>query len=639
MKEDVIRYISDNNQTIVFAAKELARYLAKQTGSEWKTEKSDNYDKNTGGLWLGLSEDVPLETIAVQDPLFDDTISAEIVNGEGIISGSNPRSVLICVYRVLYENGCRWIRPGNDGEIIPKRPVSDLNCSIYDKPSYRHRGVCIEGAVSFDHVKNMIDWLPKVGMNAYFFQFRESFIFFDRWYSHRDNPLLQSGQFTVEKAHNMMSLLVEEVKLRGFIYHAVGHGWTCEPFGLPGLGWDKYNGYIPPEASAAFAEIDNKKELFHGIPLDTNLCYSQKWVRDRINNEVIEYIISHSEIDFLHLWLADGRNNHCECLECSLNNPADLYIMLLNELDEKLTLNGLSTNIVFLVYEDLYWPAKHHKINNTDRFTLMFAPITRTYSQCFSANTEVPPMESYIRNKLEVPVSIGENLSYLRGWQKEFSGDSFDYDYHLIWDHYMDPGYMDISRGLACDIRSLDGVGLNGFISCQVQRAFFPTGLAMYTLGRSLWNRNVEDEQIISEYFEASFGPDWENARSYLEEISKLFDPVYIRGEKEESIEDSIRHLSAIPGVLDGFAEYIKKKSVESAYNAINKSWSLLQYHARICRSFSQYLLSEIEGNSKEIEERLNHLKNEVWNLEPDIHNVFDGWMFLHTLDRRKVLA
>ena len=24
---------------------------------------------------------------------------------------------------------------------------------------------------------------------------------------------------------------------RGMLHHAVGHGWTCEPFGIPGLEW------------------------------------------------------------------------------------------------------------------------------------------------------------------------------------------------------------------------------------------------------------------------------------------------------------------------------------------------------------------------------------------------------------------
>ena len=56
----------------------------------------------------------------------------------------------------------------------------------------------------------------------------------------------------------------------------------------------------------------------------------------------------------------------------------------------------------------------------------MFAPITRTYSQCFSANSNIPPMGEYQRNNLVLPVTIGENLSYLNGWQDQFSGDSFD---------------------------------------------------------------------------------------------------------------------------------------------------------------------------------------------------------------------
>ena len=634
MTEQKVFYRSPD-PTISFAASELAGYLSIQTELSWSIEPVSGFQEASHGIWIGLAKETPLTIPKVDDPMLDDAIMAEIDSGTGIISGSNPRSVLLGVYRVLYENGCRWIRPGSDGEIIPLRSLRDFSCSISERPSYRHRGICIEGAVSFEHVRDMIDWLPKVGMNAYFFQFRESFIFFERWYSHRDNPLLESESFSVDDARKMMNLLVEEVTLRDLVYHAVGHGWTCEPFGIEGLGWDTYDGVVPPDAIASFAEINGKKELFHGIPLDTNLCYSKKWVRDRMIDAIIQYLESHVEIDLLHLWLADGRNNHCECKECSLSLPADLYIKLLNELDEKLTSIGISVRIVFLVYEDLYWPAKEERIENPARFILMFAPITRTYSQHFSSDMKVPSMSKYIRNKLDIPVTIEENLSYLRGWQEQFSGDSFDYDYHLIWDHYTDPGYMDVSRGLACDIRALSDIGLNGYISCQVQRSFFPTGLAMYMLGRSLWDRNIDDEQLIKDYFEASFGSDWVAVRNYLEEITTLFDPVYIRGEKKGFESKAVSSLSRVPEVLDNFAGEIENRVSASSHSAQKRSWRILQYHAIFCRSFSNYLISEAKGDREKSEEDLENLKKTIWEMEPEVQEVFDGWMFLNSLKRR----
>ena len=47
----------------------------------------------------------------------------DVTDGKGRIAGSNPRSVLLGVYRFLEEAGCRWLRPGTDGDYVPKRAL------------------------------------------------------------------------------------------------------------------------------------------------------------------------------------------------------------------------------------------------------------------------------------------------------------------------------------------------------------------------------------------------------------------------------------------------------------------------------------------------------------------------------------
>ena len=47
-----------------------------------------------------------------------------------------------------------------------------------------------KGATPYQDLLNMIDWLPKMGVHGYFLQFLIPFTFFDRWYSHADNPYL-----------------------------------------------------------------------------------------------------------------------------------------------------------------------------------------------------------------------------------------------------------------------------------------------------------------------------------------------------------------------------------------------------------------------------------------------------------------
>ena len=93
-----------------------------------------------------------------------------------------------------------------------------------------------------------------------------------------------------------------------------------------------------------------------------------------------DYALNHRDISILHIWLADNYNNICECSACRARSQTDWYVMLLNEIDERLTALGLDTRLAFLIYFELLWPPVTQHLKNPDRFILMFAPITRTYT-------------------------------------------------------------------------------------------------------------------------------------------------------------------------------------------------------------------------------------------------------------------
>ncbi len=505
--------------TIRFAAEELKKYLDKMLVPE-----------SEAVIQLGLFEDFDvlkadsLKWLSdVPDKDYDDAVYISVKSGRGIIAGINPRSVLLAVYRFLSDSGCRWLRPGRDGEYIPRVSLEDLSSETAEKPSYRHRGICIEGANSYENIKNIIDWAPKLGFNSYFFQFREAFTFFNRWYSHENNPLKEPEPFTVEDARRYVAMGAKGLEKRGMLHHAVGHGWTCEPFGIPGLEWKAEETEISDDIRIMLAEVNGKRELWHGVALNTNLCYSNEKARKTVTEAIADYLTEHPEVDVLHFWLADGTNNQCECENCSQTRPSDYYVMMLNELDELLTKREIERKIVFLIYVDLLWPPERERIKNPDRFIMMFAPISRTYNSAFDTKNPIPPLPPYIRNKCTFPTSVEGNLAFLKAWQELFQGDSFDFDYHFMWAHFRDPGYYNIADILHKDIQNLVNIGLNGFISCQTQRAFFPTGLGMYTMGKTLWNRDLDFDSIKEEYFSAAYGKDGSLVSEYLRKLSVLF--------------------------------------------------------------------------------------------------------------------
>ena len=93
------------DHVIDFAAEELKKYLRMmmphcgEIGICYAPAASE-------GFRLGLLSDFSLECEG-EDPVLDDVIHVDTDCEGGILAGSNPRSVLFAVYRLLRRNGCR----------------------------------------------------------------------------------------------------------------------------------------------------------------------------------------------------------------------------------------------------------------------------------------------------------------------------------------------------------------------------------------------------------------------------------------------------------------------------------------------------------------------------------------------------
>jgi hypothetical protein len=306
---------------------------------------------------------------------------------------------------------------------------------------------------------------------------------------------------------------------------------------------------------------------------------------------------------------------------------------MLNELDAKMTAAGVATKIVFLAYVDLLWPPETERIANPSRFLLMFAPITRSYSTSFPSakrwTGELPP---YVRNKLEFPRDPGLNIAFLEAWEKGFGGDGFDFDYHLMWDHYFDPGYYSMAKILHQDIEGLRAIGLGGLMSCQVQRAFFPTGLPMTVMGRTLWDREAWFDDLAADYFATSFGPRGEEARAYLEAISELFDPPILRGEgTDQDRRRAARKLGRLAGLIRE-AKPMIADGVALPDPAQARSWKLLKAHAEMCRLLARALQKKWTGDDEEARARGWKLVEWARRHERSLQTEFDVFEFLQVV-------
>ena len=614
-----------NHPTVRFAVSEIVKYLkmmdAELVVDVLSADCVQNKFQNI--IWVGqdnlFSEALP----EVEDAREDDAIAICVKQNAGFITGSNARSVLLAAYRFLKALGCSWVRAGKAGERIPTKPIENVQVDISEAASYRHRGVCIEGSNTYENVLDMIDFLPKIGMNEYFVQFLVPYDFFARWYGHRNSVNNPKDAISRDEVIAMTKSLEHEIEERGLRYHKTGHGWTCEPFGMDGDGWSTDDVYdLSDEVKSYLAEVNGKRELWNNSPLCTNLCYSNQTVRDTMTDAITEYCKTNKNIDVLHFWLADASNNQCECPECIKKRPADWYLIMLNELDRKLTAANVDTKIVFLLYVDLMWAPVEEKLNNPDRFILMYAPISREYGENFSDHMvfdgELPP---FVRNRLEFAIPLETNLEQLRQWQRGFSGDSFDFDYHLMWAHANDFGYEYCAKNLHEDMKALHKIGLNGMLSCQLQRCFFPSALPIMMMASTLWDENCDFEEKASEYYSTAFGEDGTLVHAYLNYLSYAIKTYKGRGYGNANT-SFCDDFTAVKDRVVSFRQIIQKNI--SRGGAAAHDWQMLSVHNEYVTKALAVLEALTLGEKQKVKDLAQELFAFIKESEAACQNAWD---------------
>ena len=642
---DLVVLRTGSEEGVKFAAAELARDLAQVRGREVACEWRRRYDAGPG-LWVGVASHldgaVPLDRLTAADAL-DDALFVDVSGNAGVISGSNGRSVLFAVYRYLEALGCRWFRPGKDGEFVPRlRALPRAEIRMLERPSARHRCICIEGACSIRHVRDMIDYAARRGFNAYFLQFRNAYTFFERWYG-RENPNGRTD-YTTADAARAWERAKSEARRRGILLHTVGHGWTCEPFGISGLEWAPTKQRIPPPVVRHLARIDGRRGLYQGTPLNTNLCYSSPRVRRIMAAAVADYAGEHPDEELVHVWLADGTNNQCECARCGGARPSDFYVQILNQIDVLLTARRLETRIVFLAYVDLLWAPQAEKIANPDRFTLMFAPITRSFTAPLLTEEArrrkpVARLPPYRRNRLVFPRDTEENLRFLDQWRRSFAGDCVDFDFHLMFDPTCDPSGMEIVPVLYRDLRDLGALEMDGYISAQRTRIAFPTGVAMHVMGHTLWNAKAGYRRLVGSYFRDLFGAAGDDAYCYLTRLGRLSMTAVLRGEQSFEVVQVRRKMAGIQGEVARFAPTIdanlrrleglpSRRREQLGYRI--SAWEILRHHAWYMTEFAALIVrvdpGNVAGTAAAVGDGFEQLESDSRRRCRALHHVFDGY-------------
>lgn len=630
-----------SHSAVDYAAEELRKYLRMMMTECGNIEiKYDPEAKD--GFRLGLMQQLGLDTSDAEDTELDDLIYIDTDLTGGIIAGDNPRSVLIATYEYLRQNGCRWLFPGVDGEFIPMQDIKPVK--YRHKPASRYRGLCNEGSEYQDGMVNCVDFLPKVGMNVFMMEFFIPTSYYRRYYNHRYNEANRPPEPVTDLQILQWKRAIEtELSKRGLQFHDIGHGFTAQPFGID-TSVRKQDGdndsKLTPEQRSVLAIVNGERKLWNQTPNHTQFCMSNEWARRKVVEFVADYAEKSTNSDYLHVWLGDGANNQCECEACLKRTVSDWYVIMLNEIDEELTRRKLNTRIVFIAYTDTTWAPETEVIKNQDRFTCLFAPISRDFSKPIARATEPITVEPYVRNKNKLPSGFEGIFAHFENWRKSWKGASISYDYHFWRHQYYDLGGIERSRIIAKDIDFYQKNGVDGVIEDGSQRSFFPTGLAFYTYARSLFDANLSYEDIAKDYFECAFGEDWRLFYDYLEELGEAFDYEYLEGRKPGDASRSQYYAPDRVASLEGVKSILEKgrRLIAEHYNSDFRirtySVRLLEAHTVFAELLAEALIPKAVGNDDLADELYKKMMLETGKLELGFQTCYDHGLAYYALDK-----
>ena len=241
-------------------------------------------------------------------------------------------------------------------------------------------------------------------------------------------------------------------------------------------------------------------------------------------------------------------------------------------------------------------------------------------------------------------------------WRKIFDGDIFFFDYHLYSEHFDDIGHDLITQRLVRDVKHLPDHHSKGLMNCATSRLYMPTSMPTYACGLTLFDKNLDLDQLKDDYFVSAFGADGMKVKTYLETLSTLFLPdllsdIGVSAAAAEYTDPNLKvtlkwmynpeaneSFRKIKGVLEEFLPVLKK-NLTLTESCHRKSWEILSIHYNHCRMLSDALILGSDGNVTAAQEKAMELIDYLALHEDDYLLYFEFFLYLNRVLFTFVLA
>ena len=593
----VLVYINKVTDTLLFARQEFCKYMMKITeGIRFEPTVS----KDDQGVHLLVDSEMFIESDPINHEI-KDCYKIEARGTDIAIVGNSDRAVLLGVYRYLTECGYLFLGPGPNHEQIPdKIDFKNNSLTIFEQAQYHNRGVSLEGADSLEDVLNFIDWLPKLGGNSFFIHLKNPYVFLKRWYEHEHNPKLGAEPFSLDIAECMTERIEYELSRRSLIRSRLSHDWFGGKLDFsPTQSWGNTASKGKP-----LALLNSERSLYSPNKEVEKLCLSDEEVCKAFIEGIVSYAVSRPDIDYLHIELLDVFDDKCECARCRSVDSTERYTSIFDRLDERLNEEGMATRLCFEERYGIFKVSVFQNLKSPNRFV----------------RTMVPNRDSF-----EVDLEEARVLESKRGLRRI---KSLMYDSPLNFTHFGDLGYIGLAKTIAGDLKSLDAVGIKGYISCQEMRAGLPNHFPNYVMAKMCWNSSLSFDELAREYFEGAYGPEWQKVYMYLEHLSKLSSPDYVSGKGRRIDNELASKFTEVSKVIIRFSPV--KVSHFRLDNKVHRNyWQVLSYHDLFCEKWCKVLFYQALGQEEEVRRETSALIEFIRDNEKDYRSYLDVYSFI----------
>ena len=446
-----------------YAASELAHWLNVMTDAGFTVNNG-----KTAGRTIFVGKASSDAFVQAGIPYLGDEESGIFVRGNNIfLGGACGRAVIYAVYDFLGKLGCTWCAPDfrfyeGRSSHVPRTETlrySDTG-DVRTAKTFKYRKFYVEEGLShnLDNLRQLIDWMPKVGYNTLVV------------------PIDYQGRGVV-KWDNWRDDLIPELDKRDIIIEVGGHGY--QNF----LNAEMDGGRVYHEHPEWFG-VDNKgnRSKEHRIVF----CTSEPDAVSFLQNNILKYLKSHPEIDIFDFWPPDG-DRWCLCDKCRKTSATDRHLALVSNTAEFLKKELPEVKLECLAYSRYVAPPENEKLDSS--VLLDFCPIGQNFeTQIYDEITEAN--KNYKKSLLE--------------WKKVFPGEISIYTYFrkYIWQSLPNiiPHYMQN------DLKFYEKVGADGVSVYSEPGDWFAYGPNYYVLAALAEDPDTDVDALMKEYSAIVFG-------------------------------------------------------------------------------------------------------------------------------------